>query len=183
MGEHPKSNILIIGAGSVGVGASVTYLVRPHCAETLDHPQVLYCYDDNKLKEYKDYTYFTNPLKMVGANYDYTVITVDGASLGNDVGRNLIKTIGEAVRGTNTEVILGSMFLDLRPWVLWLSGLSDEQVVNGYLVIHTYPTKAVTLPVHAPADPESIAKADLAYMDTTGRLYRVSPSMIALQPQ
>jgi ketopantoate reductase len=40
-------------------GAEVTFLVRPHRAETLNHPQTLYCYNDNKLKEFKNYTYIT----------------------------------------------------------------------------------------------------------------------------
>jgi len=107
MSEHHRPHILVIGAGSMGIitgyhlslaGADVTFLVRPHRAEALDRPQILYCYDDNKLKEYKGFTYFTDPSEMVGANYDYIVITLDGASLRNEVGRSLVKTIGEAAR-------------------------------------------------------------------------------------
>jgi Ketopantoate reductase PanE/ApbA len=177
MNEHRKPRILVIGAGSMGIimgyilslsGAEVTFLVRPHRAEALNRPQILYCYDDNKLKEYKGYTYFTDQSKMVGANYDYIVITLDAASLRNDVGQSLVKTIGDAARGTSTKVILGSFFLNLRPWFLQVSGLAGEQVTNGYLAIHAYPTKAVTLPLHAPTDPELLEKADLAYTDCLG---------------
>ena len=51
-----------------------------------------------------------DPLDMAGANYDHTLITLNAASLRNEVGQNLVKTIGEAVRRTNTKVILGSVF-------------------------------------------------------------------------
>lgn len=172
-----RPRILIIGAGAMGIitgyflslgGANVVYLIRPHRAEALDRPQILYCYDDNKLKEYKGYTYITDPSEMVGTNYDYILITLDGAALRNEVGRSLAKTIGEAVHQTNTKVILGTVFFNLKPWFLQASGLTDEEVVSGYLSVHAYSPKAVTLPLHAPTDPELLAKADLAYTDRLG---------------
>jgi ketopantoate reductase len=82
----------IIGAGSMGIitgyhldlaGAEVTFLIRPHRKEALDRPQILYCYDGNQLKEYTGYTYITDPAKMVGASYDYIVVTLDGIALRN----------------------------------------------------------------------------------------------------
>ena len=189
MSEHQKPHVLIIGAGSMGIilgyhlglaEALVTFLVRPHRAEALSHDQILYCYDDNQLKEYKGYTYITDPLEMVGANFDYIIVTLDGASLQNEVGQSLVRTIGEAARRTNAKVILGSVFFNLRPWFLQTSGLSDQQVINGYLLIHAYPTKAVTLPIHAPVDPNLIAKADLAYTDCLGRGFILDDSSPAV---
>lgn len=35
----------------------------------------------------------------------------------------------------------------------------------GVFIVHVYPTKALSLPLHAPTDPDLIAKADLAYTD------------------
>jgi Ketopantoate reductase PanE/ApbA len=177
MTKHSRPRILVIGAGSMGIimgyylslgGAEVTFLVRPHRVEALAHPQILYSYDDNSLKEYKGYTYITHPTDMVGANYDFILITLDAASLRNEVGQNLVKTIGEAVRGTNTKVILGSVFVNLQPWFLQLSGLTREQVASGSLSIHAYPQREVILPLHPPTDPELLAKADLAYADRLG---------------
>jgi ketopantoate reductase len=61
MSDNLRPHILIIGAGSMGIitgyhltlsGAEVTFLIRPHRKEALDRPQILYCYDDNQLKEY-----------------------------------------------------------------------------------------------------------------------------------
>lgn len=177
MGQEQDRRVLIVGAGSMGIimgyilqlaGVEVTFLVRPHRAEALNHPQKLYCYDDNQLKTFTGYKYITSPSKMLGADYDYIVITLDGAALRNEVGQSLVKTIGEAVRGTKTKVILGTVFINLRPWFLLTSGLESEQVVSGQLVIHIYPTSALTLPVHPPTDERLIAQADQAYTDCLG---------------
>ncbi|KAI0116720.1 hypothetical protein F4814DRAFT_413756 [Daldinia grandis] len=189
MSEDRSPRILVIGAGSMGIitgyhlglaGADVTFLIRPHRAKTLDSPQILYCYDDNKLKEYKGYNYITNPSLILGSNYDYIVITLDGASLRNEAGVELAKTIGDAARGTDTKVVLGAVFFDLRTWFLQVSGLADEQVTNGHLDIHAYSTKALTLPLEAPVDPKLIAKADFAYTDKLDDGFTVDDSSPAV---
>ncbi|KAI1104855.1 hypothetical protein F4804DRAFT_305701 [Jackrogersella minutella] len=187
MSEQSKPRMLIIGAGSMGVlsgyilslaGVDVTFLVRPHHAERLGRPQILYCYNDNSLKEYTGYTYITDPSDMVGANYDYILITLDAASLRNETGVKLVKTIGEAARETNTKIVLGVVFFDILSWFLQVSGLAAEQVTNGHLDIHVYGTKDVTLPVHAPTDPESLAKSDFAYIDQLGSGFTVDDSSL-----
>lgn len=178
MDKQHGPQVLIIGAGSMGIligyhlslaGADISFLIRPHRAPALDHPQVLYSYDDNHLKEYRDYTYITDPTEIVGKTLDYIVITLNGASLRSTVGQQLVKTIGQAAQGTNTKIILGSVFIDLRPWFLRLSGLADEQVTNGCLHAHAYPTASVTLPEHEGVQPELIAKADIAYTESLGQ--------------
>ncbi|KAI8961340.1 hypothetical protein F5Y11DRAFT_230928 [Daldinia sp. FL1419] len=188
MGGNPRPRILVIGAGSMGVltgyhlshaGADVTFLVRPHRAKALDHPQMLYCYDDNKLKEYRHYNYITNPSLLLGSNYDYIVIALDGASLRNEAGLDLVKTIGDAARGTDTKIILGAIFFDIRAWFLQASGLAGEQVTNGHLDIHAFSTKALTLPLEASADPELLAKADFAYTDKLEDGFTVDDSSLA----
>ena len=72
--------------------------------------------------------------------------------------------LGEAARGKDAKVILGTVGLGLRPWFIETSGLSGEQVTNGILGVQCYPPKAVTLPVHAPTDPKLVANADAAYV-------------------
>ena len=59
--------------------------------------------------------------------------------------------------------------MQLRPWFLQTSGLGDEQITEGFFGIHAYPTKAVTLPLHSPTDPDLLLKADLAYSDGLGQ--------------
>jgi hypothetical protein len=56
-----------------------------------------YCYD--QLKEYTGYTYITDPAKMVGASYDYIVVTLDGIALRNPVGQKP----GEDDRGSSAR--------------------------------------------------------------------------------
>ncbi|KAH8654161.1 hypothetical protein BGZ61DRAFT_374005 [Ilyonectria robusta] len=172
------SRILIVGAGSMGVivgyhlslaGSNVTFLARPYQIQALERPQTLYCYDDNELKEFNGYNWITDPTRIIGADYDYIFVTLDGASLRNETGQRLVKTIGEAARGTNTKVILGSVFINLRSWFLQISGIGDEQIINGFLAIHAYSTKAVTLPTNSPTDPDLISEADLAYSDRLGQ--------------
>ncbi|KAI1802087.1 hypothetical protein F4811DRAFT_531048 [Daldinia bambusicola] len=189
MGVNPRSRILIIGAGSMGIltgyhlslaGADVTFLIRPHRASLLDSPQILYCYDDNQLKEYKRYSYITDPLLIARSNYDYAVIALDGASLRSETGLDLVKTIGGATRGTDTKIVLGSIFFDLRAWFLRVSGLADEQVTNGHLDIHAYSTKAVTLPLETSTDPKLIEKADFAYTDKLNDGFTIDDSSPAV---
>lgn len=177
MAKDQNRRVLIVGAGSMGIimgyllqlsGAEVTFLIRPHRAEALGHPQKLYSYNDNQLKTYTGYKLITSPSEMLGAGYDYIVITLDGAALRNEVGQALVKAIGEAVRGTTTKVILGTVFIDIRSWFLKAADLESEQVVSGQLVIHIYPTSAVTLPMRAPTDEKLLVQADQAYTDCLG---------------
>ncbi|KAI2615344.1 hypothetical protein GGR54DRAFT_632228 [Hypoxylon sp. NC1633] len=177
MSDHSRPRILVVGAGAMGIitgyhlglaGADVTFLIRPHRSDALNRPQILYCYDDNQLKEYKDYTYITDPSKMIGASYDFIVITVDGASLRNETGLSLMKTIGEAARHTNTKVVLGCIFIDIL------------SVINGHLDIHVYAAKDLKLPPHAPADPDLIKKADFAYTDKMGSGFTVEDTSPAV---
>ncbi|KAI1385495.1 uncharacterized protein F4822DRAFT_413153 [Hypoxylon trugodes] len=177
MSGQSKSRVLVVGAGSMGIisgyilslaGADVTFLIRPHRKEALSRPQILYSYDDNSLKEYKGYDLITSPSDIIGKNFDYILITLDGTALQNETGTNLVKTIGEAARNTNTKVILGTVFVDLRTWFLKTSGLAEDQVANATLAIHIYATKDVTLPANPPVDPELVAKSDFAFTDKLG---------------
>ncbi|KAL5610873.1 hypothetical protein FOBRF1_006990 [Fusarium oxysporum] len=173
-----SSRILIIGAGSMGLivgyhlslgGSNVTFVARPYQIQALERPQTLYCYDDNQLKEFKGYNWIIEPSGMIGVNYDYIFVTLDAASLRNETGQSLVKTIGQAVCCTDTKVILGSIFINLRSWFIQVSGIADEQLINGFLGIHAYSTEAITLPTHYPTNPDLIMKADLAYSDRLGQ--------------
>ena len=77
----------------------------------------------------------------------------------------MVKTVGEAACGTNTEVILGTVVIHRRPWFLRVSGLDAHQMTNGYPSIHAYAVNAVTLPTHPPTDADLFHQADLAYCD------------------
>ncbi|KAI1452713.1 hypothetical protein F4805DRAFT_407907 [Annulohypoxylon moriforme] len=190
MSGNTNPRVLIVGAGSMGIitgyylhlaGAEVTFLVRPHRAEALNRPQILYCYDDNTLKTYKEYTYLTNPSEIIGANYDFIIITLDGAALRNETGISLIQTIAQAARqNPTTKILLGTIFLDIRTWFLSVSGLAAEQVTTCHLDIHVYATKDVNLPLHPPTDAEVLAKSDFAYSDKRPQGFTADDSALAV---
>jgi hypothetical protein len=174
-----KQQVLIVGAGSMGLvtgyyltlaGADVTFLVRPHHAETLCRPQLLYCYDDNKLKELTGYKFLTDPSQMLDKTYDFILITLDGSALRNETGQALVKTIGAAsAANPGTKVIIGSIFPELREWFISISGIPEAQVVQGALAIHAHsPAKAVFKTDPAVVDAALLAKADQAYSDKLG---------------
>ncbi|KAJ9647450.1 uncharacterized protein PV06_00163 [Exophiala oligosperma] len=189
MTEPPKPHVLVVGAGAMGLimgyiltlgGADVTFLVRPHRAEILSRPQLLYSFDDHQLKTYKDYTFITDPAKMVGADFDYILITLDGHVLKSETGVKLVKTMGEAVRGTKTRVVIGTVFVDLRPWFLETSGISGDQVTSSQLLIHSYEPKNVTLRLNEGTNPELLQQADQAYTDKLGPGFMIDDSSPAV---
>ena len=152
--------VLIVGAGSMGliVGyhlslarTDVTFLVRPGSFKRLDRPQVLYCYDDNSLKQFDRYAVISDHGAIAGGRYDYIVITLDGASMQNEAGIELTKAIGKAAQGTDTKVILGSVFFDSRRWFQSMSGLPEEQFANGFL--RSTPTRQVPSPSRSTSRP------------------------------
>lgn len=185
MKSKTRFRALIVGAGAMGVmtgfhlslaGAEITFLVRPHRQDSLDRSQLLYCFDDERLKEYTNYTYVTDPSNISDATYDYIIITLDGAALRNEVGQSLTKKIGEVARQSEAKVILGSVFFNIRPWFLEASGLSQDKVVTGALGTLVYSTKAVQLPVHPSTDRDLLQKSDYAYTDALGSGFVVDDS-------
>lgn len=86
----------------------------------------------------------------------------------SEEGEELVKIIGQAARDKTTKVIIGSVFLGARDWILEKSGLPDNQVTSAGLGIVAYPGKTANLPVHPPADSDLVKKADVAYVDSMG---------------
>ncbi|QKD63036.2 uncharacterized protein FOBCDRAFT_246253 [Fusarium oxysporum Fo47] len=157
--------VLIVGAGSMGL---VTYFVRPKRAEELKQPQFLYWLDKQELHEFKNYSHFTDPSSILSLSYDYILITIDAKSVQSEEGEELVKIFGQAARNKTTKVIIGSVFLGARDWILEKSGLPDNQVTSAGLGIVAYPGKTANLRVHPSADSDLVKKADVAYVDSMG---------------
>lgn len=152
---------IVVGYHLQLAGADVTYLIRPHRAQALNSPQILYSHGDKQLKRFEGYSYVTDP-SDIGPEYDYIYVTLDGAALRSETGQALTRRIGEAAG--DAKIILGGVFIGLRSWFLQVSGLPPEQVTNGFLGIAAYPATAITMP----GDGELIPKADVAYADLIG---------------
>lgn len=177
MNTSTTPRVLIVGAGSIGMilgyhfslaKADVTYLVRPARVERLSKTQTLYSYDDNSLKYFDSYSVISDHSSIAKGKFDFILLTLDGASLQSEDGIKLARAIGDAVKGTNTKVIQGGMFVDSRRWFQSVSGLDDDQFTNAYFAILAYSPGAVTLPLHGETDPALLEKADLAYSDRFG---------------
>ena len=174
MTDSTTPRVLVVGAGSIGMifghnltlaHADVTYLVRPGRVEHLSRLQTLYCYEDNSLKHFEGYSVISDHADIAKGQFDYILVTLDGASLQNEDGVKLVKAIGKAVQGTETKVLQGAMFVESRQWFKETSGLGDDQFTNAYFAIIAYSPSAVTLPLHGKTDAVLLAKADLAYSD------------------
>lgn len=172
MTKTSTPSVCIVGAGSMGVstgyhlslaGAAVTFLVRPHRQEQLSRPQVLYSYDDHSLKTFSGYELLTDPAELAGTSFDFLVITLDGAALRAQAGQRLVDEIGRAFRGTKTEVIIGSVGIDLRSWFLERSGLAETQVTSGGLANLVYEVGPAAIPLHPGVDADLLARADYGY--------------------
>ncbi len=172
MTNTTAASVCIVGAGAMGVfmgrdlirsGVEVTFLVRPHRREQLARPQALYSWDDHSLERYSGYEVITDAEEQSATTFDFVVVTLDGASLRAPAGIELAAAIGRAYRGTTTGVILGAIGLEVRPWFLEKSGLSEDQVIMGSTAeALIYEVPAATIPLGS-ADAELLAQADYAY--------------------
>lgn len=166
------AKVLIVGAGSMGLavayhlaasGTDVTFLVRPHRVKGLSRPQVLYSYDDDTLRTFDTFNVIDAPALIAKETYDYAVITLDGAALRDPSGIVMVEEIGRAARDKGTRIILGAIGMRLRDWFIETAGISADSIVNSSLGIQCYSPAAVTLPLHAPTNPDLLRQADLAY--------------------
>jgi hypothetical protein len=170
--------ILIIGAGSMGLimgyilsrtPVDVTFLVRPHRKDIMSRSQQIYCYDDNKLHTFTEYKTLTSPQDIIGGDWDYIIITLDAQQLMGEEGVKLSNTIGKAAT-EKTTIIIGTVYLDIRPWFLEQSGLKPSQVIGGNISIHAYSPGMLDkpFPLSGNTDPQLLAQADQAYTDVLG---------------
>jgi hypothetical protein len=173
MSNGPQAaQILIVGAGAMGLivgyhlqlgGAAVTYLVRPERASELSRPQILYSYDDATLKMLSKYKIISDTSKIYFSSFDFVIVTLDGFTVRKPEPAALLKAIGEAIRASSTDVIIGGVGVGLHDYYLETTGLAAHRVLNGALGLFCHPVATFQLPVHAPTDPALLSKADMAY--------------------
>ncbi|KAL6247074.1 hypothetical protein RBB50_006382 [Rhinocladiella similis] len=183
--KQSSPQVLIVGAGSMGLclgyvlslaKVDVTFLVRPHRAQDLSPPRLLYCFNDHKLKTFQNYQVATDPAHMIGAGYDFIVITLDTHALTSETGTELVKVLGKAVHGSKTMVVIGSVSFDIRPWFIETSGIPGEQVANGMTLVHSYSPSLIKLPIHEGVDAKLLQEADQGYVDSLGAGFVLSDS-------
>jgi hypothetical protein len=165
-----NASVLIVGAGALGIvtgyhlqlaGAEVSFLVRPGRLDALAEPQVLYCFDDHELKRFSGYRAFGSVAEAMDRDYDFVIVTMDGATCRGAEATSLLAALGDGIRkGKSVAVISG---VGVRDHCRDTMKLPDDRVVEGTMGLLSYQTDRVTLPLNPPTDPQKLAKASMAY--------------------
>src|SRR5260370_3451689 len=173
MSNEPQTpQILIGGAGAMGLsagyhlqlaGAAVSFLVRPSRVLEMSRSQVLYSYDEATPKTFAYYTLISDVAEISRLSYDYVIVTLDGFTTCKLEGRAILKSIGDAIRDSSTEVIIGGIGVGLHDYYLRTMALPAHRILNGALGMLCHQVANFELPLHAPTDPVLLSKADVAY--------------------
>jgi Ketopantoate reductase PanE/ApbA len=170
--EAQTPQILIVGAGAMGLaagyhlqlaGAAIAFLVRPARVPEMSRSQALYSYDDATLKTFENYKVISDVAEISGSFYDYVIVTLDGFATRSSEGTALLKSIGDAIRRSSTEVIIGGVGVNLRDHYLRTMALPEHRILNGALGMLCHKVVNFELPLHAPTDAVLLSKADVAY--------------------
>lgn len=165
-----QPSVLIVGAGALGIvtgyhlhlaGAKIGFLVRQGRLPALDEPQQLYCYDDHELKSFSEYKSFASVNDAMTQEYDWVIVTMDGATCRGEEATALLKELGQAMQaGKGVAVISG---VGVREYCRDTMGLPDDRVIEGTMGLLSYQTDRVTLPLNPPTDADKLARASMAY--------------------
>src|ERR1700730_12730772 len=173
MSNGPQTaKILIVGAGAMGLGAgyhlqlagaAIAFLVRPAKVLEMSSSQVLYSYNDASLKTFADYRLISDVAEISRSSSDYVIVTLDGFAARKPEGTGLLRSIGDAIRESSTEVIIGGVGVGLHDYYLRTMALPAHRILNGALGMLCHQVANFELPLHAPTDPVLLSKADVAY--------------------
>jgi hypothetical protein len=175
--EMRSSSFLIVGAGAMGMacgyhlgagGHRITYLVRRGRISVFSPPQRLYSYDDGKLRTFSGYEVIEDA-GVEGRDFDWVLLTLDGATARTEQGMATLKQLGEALRASAALFLVGGVGIGLREHVIATTGLPEARVLCGAMMILCHQTSA-DLPVQAPTDPILLSQAAFAFRHMQGRV-------------
>jgi hypothetical protein len=91
------------------------------------------------------------------------IVTLDGFTTRTPEGTALLKSIGDAIGETSTEVIIGGVGVGLHDYYLRTMAFPANRILNGALGMLCHQVANFKLPLHVPTDPVLLSKADVAY--------------------
>ncbi len=171
--------VLIVGAGALGItcayhlrlaDAEVGFLVRPHRVEALSRPQRLYRYDDHSVKTLDGFYVVDDPAKLHGEDFDFVMLTLDGATCRSEQGAATLRALGAAMAKGNATLIICAVGVGLYEHVQSLTGLSSKRLLEGTMKIFAYQVGAENTP-QPPAEDKALHDgADIAYINFPDRV-------------
>ncbi len=171
--ENPA--VLIVGAGALGIttgyhlalgGAEITFLVRPPRVAELGEQQLLHSFDDGELKRFTGFEVIDSATDAGAQNYDFVLVTLDGATCRGEEATALLRALGEVLRPTAAVVM--TCGIGVREYCRDIMELPDQRVAEGTMAILSYQVARADIPLHPPADADQVAQADLAYRHAGG---------------
>ena len=171
LAEGRAAQVLIVGAGALGTalgyhlalgGTKVSFHVRPSRATGFPLSRTLYSYDDGELKTFTGYEVTSTAQEVATRQFDFVVVTLDGAATFSPEGTALLGDLADAIRDSDAVLIACGVGFGLREHVLAATALPDDRVLLGTLAYMCHEP-AAALPLHAPTDPLLLARADFAY--------------------
>jgi len=171
--------VLIVGAGALGLtcahhlqlaGAEISFLVRPHRLEDLSRPQQLYCYNDHSLKTLEGYSVLTEAELSRGQQFDFVLLTLDGATCRSEQGSATLSALGQALADSDAGLVVSAVGIGLYEFIQARTGLSREQILPGTMRMFAYQVDQADMPLPPPTDIALHNSADVAYLSFPDRV-------------
>jgi 2-polyprenyl-6-methoxyphenol hydroxylase-like FAD-dependent oxidoreductase len=168
------TRVLIVGAGALGLttayhlqlaGAGISFLVRPHRVEELSRPQRLFSYGEHDLKTLEDYQLFTSAGELRGQQFDFVLLTLDGATSRSDQGTAMLTELGRALADTGTSLLIAGVGVGLYEHVEAATGFAEEKLFEGTMKMFAYQVNSENTPLPTTQDLELHNSADVAYLN------------------
>lgn len=165
------ARVLIVGAGALGVtlgyhlslgGARITFYVRPSRAPDFPQSRQLYCYEDASTRNFSGYDVVSSADEVRKAQFDFVVVTLDGAATRSVEGEALLRDLADATRDSDAVMILCGVGLGLHEHALRVTGLDKSRVLLGTLAYMSHET-SVKVPADPAVDRTAMELADYAY--------------------
>ncbi|WP_317933254.1 ketopantoate reductase family protein [Halioxenophilus sp. WMMB6] len=167
-----SKSILVVGAGALGMttayhlqlaGARIEFLVRPNRVQALSRPQKLYSYGDHSLKTLDNFAVHSDCSAIAGGNYDFVLLTLDGAACRTDEGQQLLSTLGVMLANSRAVLVICGVGMGLYHYVQTVTGLSSKRILEGTMSIYAYQVGRAQMPLPPPTNIDLHNEADIAY--------------------